>query len=208
MRSNWTRRDLLPSGAAARGLVSQSLQSACRAAPRQGQDHGHQGDGAQEYRRQLPDPHRYRRGPHRLRRSGLHRPHGARPHRDHEAAADRQGPAHDRSPLPSDDHADAHLHGAHPHHQRHRHGALGPGRQDSRPARSARCWAARSATPSRCTRTASASTCSTRPPAAIGRSASNKCPKASPRSRTASTRCWECPRRDSPIRSTASNCAK
>ena len=52
------------------------------------------------------------------------------------------------------DHADAHLHGAHPHHQRHRHGALGPGRQNHRPARLRAAWAARSATPSRCTRTA------------------------------------------------------
>ena len=53
------------------------------------------------------------------------------------------------------DHADAHLHGAHPDHQRHRHGALGPGRQDHRRCRFPRCSAARSARRSRCTRTAS-----------------------------------------------------
>ena len=49
-------------------------------------------------------------------------------------AADRQRSAGHRGAFPEHDLADAHLHGAHPHHQRHRHGAVGPGRQDHRRA--------------------------------------------------------------------------
>ena len=76
---------------------------------------------------------------------------------DHEAAAVGKDPLAIESPLSQHDHADAHLHGAHPHHQRHRYGAVGSRRQDHRSCPSARCWAGPSAIRSRCTRTASVS---------------------------------------------------